>query len=278
MSRKLLATLVGDTVVFIAVGLNAMVLFFDAFPLVHEHLGTLLFIIDYICILFFIVEAILKLSVTERGIYFRDSWNVFDFIIVLVSSPALLAPFGLVSHSLAGLLVLRLARLLRFQRLLQFIPNIGRLLKGARRALRASVGILLLTFFYIFIFGIAGTYFFGLGPNGMPEFSDPLISMYTMFKVFTVDGWYEMSDAIVGTSNAAMSHAVRIFFVTAVVLGGIIILSLLNAVFVDEMSSDLAERQQDDVEKLQVQLAELRVEVLDKLDIIAARLSGDGSG
>lgn len=278
MQKKLVSMLVSDTVVLAVVGLNALVLFLDAFPLVHEHFGTQLFAVDYICILYFIVEAVLKLFFTERGRYFSDGWNSFDLVIVLVSSPALLAPFGLMSHSLAGLLVLRLARLLRFLRLLQFIPNIDRLLEGARRALRASVGILLVTFFYIFIFGIAGTYFFGLGPNGMPEFSDPLMSMYTMFKVFTVEGWYEMSDTIAGTSTAVLPHFVRVFFVIAVIFGGIIILSLLNAVFVDEMSSDIAERQQDEVARLQVQVKELRGEVLERLERIAAGMPHNPPG
>ena len=266
MHNRLVKTLVSDAFVMVIVGLNALVLFFDAFPLVNAYLGRVLFVIDYLCILFFIVEAVVKIAVTERGRYFLDGWNVFDFIIVVASSPALLAPFGLMSHTLAGLLVLRLARLLRFLRLLQFIPNIDRLLEGAKRALRASVGVLLVTMFYLFIFGIAGTYFFGQGQNGQPEFSDPLISMYTMFKVFTVEGWFEMSDKIAGANLHVSSHFVRIFFVTAVVFGGIIILSLLNAVFVDEMSSDLAERHQDEVAQLRTDIAQLRIELLARFD------------
>jgi len=265
MRNRLINVLVSDAFVMAVVGLNALVLFLDAFPVINDHFGQVLFIIDYICILFFILEAVLKLAITERGAYFRDGWNIFDFSIVAVSSPALLSPFGLMSHTLAGLLILRLARLLRFLRLLQFIPNIDRLLEGAKRALRASIGVLLVTMFYLFIFGIAGTYFFGQGQNAQPEFADPLISMFTMFKVFTVEGWFEMSDNITGPSSAPASHLVRFFFVTAVVFGGIIILSLLNAVFVDEMSSDLAEKHHDEVAKLQEEIVELRETVLAQL-------------
>jgi len=274
MARGWLAQVVSDAVVLAVVGLNAVVLFLDAFPQVHDCCGVLLWAVDYVCILFFVIEAVIKISRTEGRHYFQSGWNVFDLLIVLASSPALLVPFGFGTQHLAGLLVLRLARLLRFLKLLRFIPNVERLLEGARRALRASVGILLVTFFYIFIFGIAATYFFGMGEGALPEFSNPIVSMYTMFKVFTIEGWFEMADVIAGTSTAFSAHLVRSFFVLAVVIGGIIILSLLNAVFVDEMSSDLAERHEDNVKELQTQITELTAQLHERLDRITAKLEG----
>ncbi|MBN2082223.1 ion transporter [bacterium] len=272
MARGWLAQAVSDAVVLAVVGLNAVVLLLDAFPEIHACCGPLLWVVDYICILFFVIEAIIKIAATEGRRYFHCGWNIFDLLVVLASSPALLVPFGLGTHLLAGLLVLRLARLLRFLKLMRFIPNIDRLFEGARRALRASVGILLVTIFYIFIFGIGATYFFGMGENALPEFSNPIVSMYTMFKVFTIEGWYEMADTIAGTSTALSAHLVRSFFVLAVVIGGIIILSLLNAVFVDEMSSDLAERHEDNVKELQAQINELQAQLNERLEYIVAKL------
>lgn len=267
-----------DTTVMSVVGLNAFVLFLDAFPSVHARAGTMLGAIDYLCIIYFVVEAVIKLGWLERRRYFRSGWNWFDFVIVAASTPVLLVPFGLPVHNLAGLLVLRLARLLRFLKLLKFIPNINRLFEGALRALRSSVAVLMLTLFYLFTFGIAATYFFGdpSSPAG-GAFSDPFMSMYTMFKVFTVEGWYEMGDALGGDASTIKAHLIRLFFITAVVVGGIIILSLLNAVFVDEMSNDLAEQTEDELDAIQERLASMEKQLGAELAEIRVQLAQIGA-
>lgn len=61
-------------------------------------------------------------------------------------------------------------------------------------------------------------------------------------------------------------HLIRGFFIGAVVFGGIIILSLLNAVFVDEMSADIAERQEDELQQLADELKRLRRDMVERLD------------
>ena len=68
----------------------------------------------------------------------------------------------------------------------------------------------------------------------------------SIFKVFTVEGWYEIPEALEekarsngGVENLrTFSIAVRVFFMAAVFIGGILGLSLANAVFVDEMIMD----------------------------------------
>lgn len=271
---KWIRVVASDSAVMSVVGLNAFVLFLDAFPHIHARVGTLLAAIDYLCIIYFVVEAVVKLGWLERGRYFKSGWNWFDFIIVAASTPVLLVPFGLPLQNLAGLLVLRLARLLRFLKLLKFIPNINRLFEGALRALRSSIAVLMLTLFYLFTFGIAATYFFGdpASPAGS-AFSDPFMSMYTMFKVFTVEGWYEMGDALGGSDSTIKAHLIRMFFVVAVVFGGIIILSLLNAVFVDEMSSDLAEQTEDELAAIQGQLGRIEGQLGGELTDIRRKLA-----
>jgi voltage-gated sodium channel len=262
-----------ERTVLAVVAINALALLLDAFPAIHAGFGDLLFAIDYICIVYFLVEVSYKLWAYGGHAYFLAGWNTFDFIIVVVSLPALLVPFGIGEHMLAGVLVLRLARLFRFLRILRFIPNLERMMEGAKRALKASVGVLLVLLLWNFILGLAATYFFS-GPNctAHEHFSDPLVSMYTLFKVFTMEGWYEMPDLIAGAAPTPQAHLVRLFFIASVVFGGIIILGLLNAVFVDQMTSDLAEKTEDEVEALAGEVGMLRHELSTKLDDLAARL------
>jgi voltage-gated sodium channel len=168
---------------------------------------------------------------------------------------------------------LRALRLLRFMRLMRFIPNPGRMLNGAKRALRASVGILLVLLLYNFIFALAGHQIFGPAGLALPEFADPLTSMYTMFKIFTIEGWYDICDQLSPSLAPIEAHFVRIYFIAAVVTGGLLILGLLNAVFVDEMSNDLARQTEEEVNEVARGISELHSDFALRLDEISNRLA-----
>lgn len=273
---RAVAALISERSVLSVVGLNALVLFFDAFPPVHHASGHWLHWVDYACVVYFVAEVVLKLVYFGPRVYFGTGWNVFDFSIVAASFPVLLVPFGVAAgEGFGAFLILRLIRLSRFLRMLRFIPRLERLIAGAQRALRASLGVLLATMFYLFVFGLAATYLFG--QEGSPvyeKFKDPLISMYSMFTVFTVEGWFETPDLIAQHSGYWAGHGVRAFFVLAVIMGGIILLSLLNAVFVEEMSSDLSEQQESSFDALERDLQSLRAELVEKLATIEAKLGG----
>ena len=97
--------------------------------------------------------------------------------------------------------------------------------------------------------------------------------------VSSIEGWYEMSDNIAAHSTGIKAHLIRLYFIFAVSFGGIVILSLLNAVFVDEMSHDIAARTEDEVEEISEEVEEIDVKLerlshklICKLDEINERL------
>ena len=192
--------------------------------------------VDFACVVFFIAEAGLKIHRDGWRGYWGAGWNRFDFLIVLFSLPVLLEPF-IAMKGFEIVLVLRLGRLFRLFRVMQFIPNLNHLAAGIARALKASVGVLAAILIINVIFALGGTLLYGeLAPE---HFGNPLMSMYSTFKVFTVEGWYEIPDAIAAaTDSDIMALTVRIYFVLAVVIGGLLGLSLANAVFIDEMTAD----------------------------------------
>jgi voltage-gated sodium channel len=158
-------------------------------------------------------------------------------------------------HAFAGFLVLRLGRLFRFFRVFRFIPNAQNIFSGLRRSLRASVGVFAGLFVLNFAFAIGATMLFGdLAPE---YFGTPLTSTYSLFKVFTVEGWYEIPDALVrkGFSDL-MIGVIRAYFVISVLVGGILGLSLANAVFVDEMTADNTVKVERMVEQMHKEMGE----------------------
>ena len=87
-----------------------------------------------------------------------------------------------------------------------------------------------------------------------PEhFGDPLIAFYSLFKVFTIEGWYEIPEGVDPLKvSAGMMYLMRGYFVVSVFVGGLLGLSMANAVFVDEMTADNT----DEVERMVAALHE----------------------
>ncbi len=248
---------VDERCVSVVIVINAVTLFALGFLKENTPSSALLLTIDYLCVWYFLIEAILKIRNNGWREYWARNWNRFDFLIVILSTPALLTPFFDL-HDFAIILVLRLGRLFRLFRLLSFVPNRDHLMDGIVRALKASIGVFLALFLVNVILALGATYLFG---DAAPEyFGNPLLSCYSLFKVFTLEGWYEIPDAIVDrTDMPVWAVVVRGYFVICVLVGGILGLSLANAVFVDEMMMDNTADLEAKVDRLSEQVEELKV-------------------
>ena len=253
------------TVVSVIV-LNAVVLFLDAFPAIHASMHKILFWVDYGCLLFFIVEAAVKIRGDDgfKG-YWQSHWNKLDFMIVVVSLPLLASPF--VSASLedfAILLLLRLGRLLRFSRLMRSIPHASEIWQGVVRALRASVAVFLVMIVLNLILAMGANLLFYDPDYPATEeyFGDPISAFYSLFKVFTIEGWYEIPDKMAEAAVPdGMITLMRGYFMVSVVVGGLLGLSMANAVFVDEMTADNTDEVERMVTELRRELQEFREEM-----------------
>lgn len=242
------------TIVSIIV-VNSLAIFLRGFPQLRDSYDFFLFGVDYACTLYFLVEVTIKLTLLGPRHYLRGWWNWFDFLVVVISLPTLLTPLIELSD-FSIVLILRTGRLLRSFRLLRFLPDADRLWSGIRRGLRASMGVVLALGMYNFTLGLGACWLFG--ETAPDYFGDPLMSMYSMFKVFTVEGWFDVPDAIAATSTPFMATMVRLFFVFAVATGGLLGLSMANAVFVDEMVQDNNDELEADIIMLKQEIIALR--------------------
>jgi len=256
----------------LAVVVNALIIFLLYFPEIREHAFNLyqtLDFIDHLYVLIFSLEAYFKIRHYGVKQYFADRWNVFDFVIVLVSLPGLIHYIGFTQVMDTSIFqLLRLFRLTRLVRFLKFIPNVKMIVAGLKRAMRASVFVLVVLVFLNFILALFACHFYGkLVPD---YFGNPMISSYYIFQMFTVEGWNEIPIVVAKaaeTSNpdGALFTIVgaRIFFIFVVLIGGIFGMSLANAIFVDEMTMDNNRKLEKKIDKMQKQLKELK-ELLQK--------------
>ncbi|ELD1800110.1 ion transporter [Vibrio fluvialis] len=182
----------------------------------------------------FLIDLLIKIKLLGRG-FFRKPLNIFDSIVVFISFA-----FHLVMENSNTITVLRVVRLLRLFKLLSFVPNVEHIIKGIGRALRASRGVFLMLSILVIFFSILGYLLF---KNSIPShFSDPILSSYTVFSLFTVEGWNEIPSLV--SPNSIEHYLIRAYVITVIVCGSFFALSLANAIFIDEMVMD----NNDDVE------------------------------
>ena len=69
------------------------------------------------------------------------------------------------------------------------------------------------------------------------NFGDPLVSIYSVFRIFSVEGWYEIPDAMAENTSYLNATFIRILF-SFLVLFGTFIFGFVISSISDELASD----------------------------------------
>lgn len=235
MISRIVKIFMNEWLIVAAILLNSVLIFLMGFEQLHQNPYMSLF--DHVFTLFFILEIIVKVAFNGWRSYIGNSWNKFDFILVAISIPSLFELIVFIPD-MSYLLVFRLLRVLRILRFMRFIPNISDMISGVVRAFRASIFVFIAIFIYNVLLAVLSSHMFR---EVAPEFfGNPVISLYSVFQVFTLEGWNEIPSAIVANMDEGSFKIplTRIFFVFTVLTGGIFGMSIVNAIFVDEMIRD----------------------------------------
>lgn len=198
--------------------LNAVILGLETNPEVMRQWGPALVAADKICLSIFVIELFLKGAAYQLR-FWRSSWNVFDFLVVLVA----LAPGA------GSLAVLRTLRVLRVLRLLTVVPSLRKVIAAFLHSIPglAGVGAIMLIFFYTA--GVLATRLFG---QDFPDwFGSMGKSLYTLFQIMTLESW---SMGIVRPVMEKFPFA-WMFFVPFIVIATFTILNLFIGIIVSTM-------------------------------------------
>ncbi len=230
---------------------NSLVIFFGGFDFGSRN-NFLLSVLDNSITLLFITELIIKLKIFRKN-YFLSNWNKFDFVLIILSIPALITfALNIEAADFSYLLVFRVLRVFKSIRFLKFIPGIDHLINGISRALKASIIVILGFIVYIFIVGLFSFYLF---KDSSPEyFHNPLVALYSTFKIFTVEGWFEIPENVTASMSSTTSFFTYFYFIFVVMSGGILGLSLVNSIFVDAMVSDNNDELEKKIDNLELKI------------------------
>ncbi len=228
---------------------------------VHGALDTAIYWLDNFITVFFLFEITIRLFAEPRLLYFfKNGWNIFDFVIVVVS----LIPID----GSETALIARLLRVFRLLRLVSIVPQLRILINSLIKALPGMAYIALLMFIIFYIYGAVGSFMFGeINPT---LWGNIAIALLTLFRVATFEDW---TDVMYETMEVYPLS--WIFYLTFIFLTAFVFLNMMIGVILDVMQKEQKRYDQDLVEQEAEEVHWIKQEVLqltNKLDKIEALL------
>ncbi len=238
--------------------INAVVIGLETSPSAMERAGPLLTAIDLFALSVFIVEIAIKLFV-YRWSFFRDPWNVFDFVIVGTA----LLPSG------TGFSVLRALRILRALRLVSAVPKMRQVVQALLSAVPAMGSVIGLLGLMFYIAAVMATKLFG---EGFDEWFGSIgRSLYSLFQIMTLESW---SMGIVRPVMEVYPQA-WIFFVPFILITSFAVLNLFIAIIVNAMH-EAADEEEDEKDKaLKLLISEVGT-LRSEIGALRAELNAEG--
>jgi voltage-gated sodium channel len=191
-------------------------------------------LIQNIVVAVFIIEAALRLIATypRPQKYFRDSWNCFDFAIIILSVLPTTGHFSTIA---------RLIRLLRITRLITKSTELRAIVSTLVRSIPSIFNILILLSILFFIYAIVGYHLFrDVDPEHWSSFPTSLI---TLFQVVTLEGWPNIMEPVV----SSLGPLYWLYFTSFIVIGTFIIINLFISVIVRKSEEAYKQVQQESV-------------------------------
>ncbi|NVK75475.1 MAG: ion transporter [Oceanospirillaceae bacterium] len=238
--------------------INAVILGLETSKDVMASIGPFLMALDKVILAVFVAELGIRLAV-HRFAFFKDGWNVFDFIVVGIALVPASGPFA----------VLRALRVLRVLRVLTFVPSMRNIVGALIKSLNGMLSIAMVLGLVYYVAAVMVTKLFG---DAFPEWFGSLgASLYTLFQVMTLESW---SMGIARPVMEAFPYAWA-FFVPFILIATFTMLNLFIAVIVnavqtmhddehkEEIDTEKATQQQllEQMQQLQLELKELRREM-----------------
>ena len=193
---------------------------------------TVLQVLDWAITVFFLIEIIIRMLAADNlKSFFKDGWNVFDFIIVVAS----LVPLAGSDSALLG----RLLRIFRVLRLIAMIPELRVLLNAFVTAIPRMGYVSLLMFIIFYIYAAMGSIFFYEINKDL--WGNLTISMLTLFRVATFEDW---TDVMYETMEVyPMSWA---FYLSFIFIVAFIFLNMMIGIVLETLQTESEKQARED--------------------------------
>uniref|UniRef100_A0AAQ4P2Z7 Sodium channel protein n=1 Tax=Gasterosteus aculeatus aculeatus TaxID=481459 RepID=A0AAQ4P2Z7_GASAC len=247
-----------DIVIMVLICLNMVTMMVETDDQTKEMDNTL-YRINLVFIVLFTGECMLKM-ISLRHYYFTIGWNIFDFVVVILSIVGMFLSEVIEKYFVSPTLfrVIRLARIGRILRLIKGAKGIRTLLFALMMSLPALFNIGLLLFLVMFIYAIFGMSNFAYvkheaGIDDMFNFETFGNSMICLFQITTSGGWDGLMAPILNkrepdcdsqmehpgnnhTGNCGNPSVAIFFFVSYIIICFLIVVNMYIAVILENFS------------------------------------------
>ncbi len=217
-----------EAVIIAIIVINAVLLGLGTSTTLDRDYGGLITIAFQVSLAVFIVEALLKMAAAKPRAagYFRDPWNVFDFLVIV---------FALVPATGQLALVARLARLLRVLRLVSVNKDLRLIVTALVRSIPSVGHVMMLMGVIVYIYAIIGYHLFS--EHDPENWRNLGISILTLFNIITLEGW-----TVVMLTAMDLNPLAWIYFVSFVVMGTFVVINLFIAIIINNLDDAKLER------------------------------------
>ncbi len=221
---------------------------FDLHPIAEMIVGWL----DIAVTLFFLIEISIRfLGEENKRQFFKDPWNIFDTLVVVIS----LIPIQQADSAL----VARLVRVFRVFRMVSIIPELRMLLNSLVKALPQLGYVLLLMFIIFYVYAAVGSTLYGeINPT---LWRDIAVSMLTLFRVMTFEDWTDVMYETMEVYPFSWFYYISFIFLTAfaflnMVIG--IVVNVMNEEHEKIRKEEALEANEPTLSDLRAELAEIK--------------------
>ncbi len=237
---------------------NGAVLGAMTFPRAERVAGGFLHWVDYVCLVFFSLEVAAGIVSFGRRPwrYFRDGWNVFDFVIVVAS---------FLPGIRENVTILRMLRLARIVRIFRSMPSLRLILVSAGKALPKSAGVFALTGLVMYLWAMIG--WIAFNKSDPAHFGTVGKALLNLFQLVAFD---DMGNVI--RASMANNMWTLPYYVVFILFGAFILVNLMIGVVLASMEE--AQKLDDEDGQVSADTA-LLLERIDKLQSTVDKLADD---
>ncbi|XP_041749357.1 cation channel sperm-associated protein 3 isoform X2 [Coregonus clupeaformis] len=221
-----------DGMIMVTIILNALFMALETDYDLKYKLFGFFEIADEFFMAIYTMEFLMKVYVNP-GVYWKNGYNVFDAIILVISFVPMFANGG-DSSAMGTMRIVRAFRSLRVLKTVSFIRGLQALVVALFKTMKSVVYVLGLMFLLMFIFAIIGYYYFGDPNTGDPEnWGDLGCALFTLFSLVTVDGWTDLQQNL---DDLGMDSS-RIFTIVFILIGYFIFFNMFIGVVIMEIQT-----------------------------------------
>jgi voltage-gated sodium channel len=210
-----------DPLILVVILVNAVILGAETYASVERSAGDELHLANDVILGVFVVELALRIGAYGQRPqdFFRDGWNVFDFVVVSAS---------FLPGIRENVTLLRLARLLRIVRAVRLLPDLRVLVVAVGRSIPGVASLAAITLLLVYVYGMIGWLIFDEhDPENFRHVGQAMVTMFVLLTLENLPTYIERGQEL--------SDWTLLFYVSYVLLASFLIFNLFIGIVINSM-------------------------------------------